>query len=638
MHALLLAAALTAPVTAPPWEIASDLARLAVTTPGDQVLVRSSHCLSGCRYDRSEGGDTRFLRVEGDEQVVFEEPGAGAIVRIWMTHALGAGLPSDPGLRLRVRVDGESVPRVDLPLTALFDGSTPPFVPPLVGDRLASSGGHFSYVPLAYRRGCKVSLTGAEDVRLWFQFTFHRLATSASVRTFRGDEDLAPLRTLLSAEGGDPWTEGAGTLEQRQTTIAPGASEVLRAYAGPGTVTGLRLVLPREAWSTTRLLLDFDGIRRADLAVADFFAAEPAPGARSALVGRDAHDRLYAWFPMPFAQGGALTLRNTGAVAVPVWYEVRRRQGPPLAGSGLFGAAAQRTDETAIGADVPLVDLRGTGRWVGLFADLQSVGTPLREYLEGDERVFVDGSPHPALYGTGVEDLFGGGFYFDEGPFRLATHGAPSHDQTQSGEDRTTMYRLLLADAVPFASRLRAGLEGGPTGELALRARRVVWYYQRAEPTLVPQRLLLVGDEDSRAAAQYAVDGRESCGVRSGAWEGEPPVWLEEIACARARGASRFAFHLPGRPAALRLRRRFDATGGEQAAEVLVNGVRVGAFAAVEPNPFRPFREIDLDLPPAVVPADGRLRFEIVPAAGPPFTEIRGELWASPFARAPAPP
>lgn len=629
MHALLLAGALAAPLPAAPWDVATDLARLAVSAPGDQVLLRSSHCLSGCRYDRSEGGDTRFLRIEGDEQVVFEETGAGAIVRIWMTHALGEGLPRDPGLRLRIRFDGETAPRVDVPLAALFDGRTPPFVPPLVGDRAVSSGGHFSYVPLPYRRGCKVSLTGAHEIRLWFQFAFHRLASPAAVRTFRGDEELAPLRALLAADGGDPWAD-AGTLEQRQVTVAPGATEVLRAYDGPGTLTGLRLALPRAAWSTTRLVLDFDGRRRVDLPVADFFAAEPAPGARSALVGVDAHERLYAWFPMPFVQGARVSLRNPAGAPLTVWYEVRRRQGPPLPDSRLFGASARSDHETAIGADIPLADLRGTGRLVGLFADLQSVDVPLREYLEGDERVFVDDSRHPALYGTGVEDLFGGGFYFDEGPFRLATHGAPSHDTTPSGEDRTSMYRLFLTDAIPFTSRLRFGLEGGPTGDLALRARRVAWYYQRGEAALVRRRELVVGDEASRAAAQYTVDAPETCRPRSGAWEGEPVVWSEEISCQRGRGVSRFVFHLGARPEALRLRRRFDATEGEQAAVVSLNGVRVGGFPAVEPNPFRLFRESDLDLPAGLVSGDGVVRVEIAPTAGePPFTEMRWELWTS---------
>lgn len=635
MHALLLAGAFTAPVSLPPWDVAGDLARLAVTVPGHQVLLRSSHCLSGCRYDRSEGGDTRFLRVEDDEQVVFEEPGAGAIVRIWMTHALGQGLPRDPGLRLRIRFDGETAPRIDVPLAALFDGSTPPFVPPLVGDRTVSSGGHFSYVPLPYRHGCKVSLLGASEVRLWFQFSFHRLASPAAVRTFRGDEALGPLSALLAADGGDPWGAGAGTLEQRRLTLPPGGTEVLRAYDGPGTVTALRLALPGAALGTTRLTLDFDGRRRVDMPVADFFAAEPAPGARAALVGVDAEERLYSWFPMPFARGAVLALRNASDAAVSVWYEVRRRPGPPLADSGLFGASARTDHETATSADFLLADLRGAGRLVGLFADLQSVDVPLREYLEGDERVYVDGSAHPALYGTGVEDLFGGGFYFDEGPFRLALHGAPAHEVTASGEDRTSMYRLFVTDAVPFASRLRLGLEGGPTGDLSLRARRVAWYYQRPEPALVRRRELVVGNEASRAAAHYSVAAPETCLARSGAWEGEPPLWSEEVSCERDRGVSRFVFNLGARPAALRLRRRFDATQGEQAAAVFLNGVKVGGFPAVQPNPFRLFREIDLDLPPALVAANGVVRLEVAPAGAAPFTEMRWELWASPAMREP---
>jgi hypothetical protein len=202
------------------------------------------------------------------------------------------------------------------------------------------------------------------------------------------------------------------------------------------------------------------------------------------------------------------------------------------------------------------------------------------------------------------------------------------------------MYRLFLTDAIPFTSRLRAGLEGGPTGELALRARRVAWYYARGEGSLVKRRELVVGDEASRAAAQYSVGAPDTCGPRTGAWEGEPPLWWEEISCERARGVSRFDFHLGARPAALRLRRRFDATRGEQAATVFLNGMRVGAFPAVQPNPFRPFREVDLDLPVDGVPADGALRFEIVPSAGPPFTEMRWQVWASPLpgGRPDAPP
>src|SRR5262245_66603195 len=92
----------------------------------------------------------------------------------------------DPDIRLRVRVDGEALPRIDLPIAELFGGRRPPFVPPLVADRERSSGGYVSYVPVPYRRGCKVSLVGALDRRLWVPFTFQRPPDASRAPTLRG--------------------------------------------------------------------------------------------------------------------------------------------------------------------------------------------------------------------------------------------------------------------------------------------------------------------------------------------------------------------------------------------------------------------------------------------------------------------
>ena len=65
-----------------PWEVWNDLRRVAVIPGGDQVALRSSHCLSGCGLDRHSEGDERFIRLDGEEGVIFEERGPGAVVRI----------------------------------------------------------------------------------------------------------------------------------------------------------------------------------------------------------------------------------------------------------------------------------------------------------------------------------------------------------------------------------------------------------------------------------------------------------------------------------------------------------------------------------------------------------------------------
>lgn len=143
-------------------------------------------------------------------------------------------------------------------------------------------------------------------------------------------------------------------------------------------------------------------------------------------------------------------------------------------------------DPTTPGVDFPLLSLNRPGKWVGSFAKLGSVETSSRIYLEGGERVFLDGSRDPGIYGTGVEDLFDGGFYFDQGVFRLALHGMSYHLAMDSQEDVTAAYRLMLTDAIPFAVGIHAGLEGGPTNSVAMRARTVAYHYTSNQRGLVP--------------------------------------------------------------------------------------------------------------------------------------------------------
>ncbi len=492
LAALAFAADLSAaqPASSPPlpWEIWRDLRSLAVLDPGDQVLMRSSYCPTGCGSDKHAPGDSRFLRTLGEQGVIFEEAGPGAITRIWMTSGDTQSVPLDPAVRIRFYLDGEAKPRIDLPLPDLFSGAAPPFTPPLVGDRLASSGGYFSYVPIPFARSCLVTLTGAESLRLWFQFNFHRhsghvLSGGQAVTTYTGAEDLEAWRALLStAPGADPWPAGAaGPSTQRLFPFAAASERTIYAASGPGLLTRLTLALPRSAWPSTELELRFDGETTVALAVADFFGvgADPRKPTRSLLTGADAQGGLYSYFPMPFERSVEIVLRSTapaGSGDVVVGYGVRRHAEGPLPGSGTFGAQLRVEDPAPAGADLELLRLDRPGKWVGLAAQLGSVATLQRRYLEGDERVYVDGAPEPRLHGTGIEDFFNGGFYFDQGEFGRPLHGMTAH-QTAGGEDRVSAYRLLLADAVPFARELRVDLEPGTTGEVPMRARAVSWYY-----------------------------------------------------------------------------------------------------------------------------------------------------------------
>lgn len=393
-----------------PWEIWNDLGEIARLRLDHQVVMRSSRCPDGCAYDRHSDGDERYIRAIGDEGVIFELEGAGAITRLWMTQGDGGiSHPLDGNIHLRLTLDGAAEPVFDLPLPEVF-GATAPFTPPLAVDRLVSSGGNNSVVPIAFRDGCRLSLVGADEERIWFQVTGHRLASADGVTTFTGTEDLTAWRSLLNSPGTDPWVDGSSHPTISGSAILdPGEIEIVADLVGPDSLTALLLDVPRERWNEVELVLEFDGQRRAEMAIADFFAIgrAGADATRSLLIGADDQDQLYSYFPMPFFRTARIALRLAGAAAEPVGadFVVRWRDEAPTRDSGIFGAQLRVVEPSVAGRDSVIADLKGPGRWVGLFLEAGSIGSQSQAFLEGDERVHADGSRHPVWYGTGVEDF-----------------------------------------------------------------------------------------------------------------------------------------------------------------------------------------------------------------------------------------
>ncbi len=469
-----------------PWEVWRDLASLAVIPEGDRVLMQSSHCREGCAKDRHAPGDNRFLRVEGEEGVIFEDSGPGAITRIWMTQGeSGVSHPLDPEIWIRVVVDGEIV--VQLPLPDFFGGDVAPFNPPLTVNRSRSGGGNISFVPIPYRGACRVSLLGAEDAKIWFQVTHHKLSDSSGVATFTGEEDLGEWRALLDGAGKDPWPGGPHPTASGDLVLRRGNRVVIGAFEGPDVLNGILLRVDRRDWADLSIRLIFDGSVTVDLPLADFFAVGAATRTptRSALLGVGTEEDLYSYFPMPFFERAVVQLsrqRRGGRRKVPVEYAIRRLGRPPSPGSGLFGAQRSVSHRTVDQTGHQVLAVTGRGRWVGLFAELGSLDSGGRDYLEGDEQVYLDGSAEPLLHGTGVEDFIGGGFYFrgtDSVPmvFRRALHGM-TYDRVQpSGESTTGVYRLMLTDAPTWFEKVRVVLESGPVNRTPMSAKTVAYFF-----------------------------------------------------------------------------------------------------------------------------------------------------------------
>ncbi len=104
-------------------------------------------------YDRTGGNDDgfsgkySFVRREPGGLVLADLEGPGAIYRI---HT-----PTPTDDVVEFYFDGEAEPGLRLKVNELFDGTRPPFVAPLAGSGV---GGYTCYVPLTYRRSCKIFL------------------------------------------------------------------------------------------------------------------------------------------------------------------------------------------------------------------------------------------------------------------------------------------------------------------------------------------------------------------------------------------------------------------------------------------------------------------------------------------------
>ncbi|MFD6162502.1 glycoside hydrolase family 172 protein [Nocardia sp. NPDC060256] len=432
-------------------------------------------------YDRS-GGNKDWtggcIDHDGPRCVVAEDDGSGEIDSIWFT--INRGDVTALG-NIRIELDGKVI--LDEPLQSVVDGAYgPPFAFPLVANAKQSPGGVYIKVPMPYRNSMRVSVSNPVD---YYHVTFRHFPNSDGVRTFdRGDLALDVLATLLAAGKRDPKPVALGARTQTRTVAVPADNAVAIAEAaGPGSISALRLRLPAGTDTTgVRLRIRFDGHDLVDSPVGEFFGAGLGPvDVRSLLFASNAEPGgwLSSWWPMPFAHDAAVTLRNnTGSPISGIDAEVvvvpDAQWGPALSGgqAGYFSTRSH-SGPTTPGVDWPFATVTGTGKFVGVSHAMSGrhVDTAMGKdavFMEGDEKVYVDGATIPQLHGTGTEDFYEGGWFFDYGKrYTLPLTGQPTVRMT---DDRcpdycATAYRLMLADAVGYRSSLRFGIEHGPVND-----------------------------------------------------------------------------------------------------------------------------------------------------------------------------
>jgi hypothetical protein len=106
---------------------------------------------------------------------------------------------------------------------------------------------------------------------------------------------------------------------------------------------------------------------------------------------------------------------------------------------------------------------------------------PNRTYLEGDDIGYVNGSGSPQLHGTGTEDFYEGGWYWNRGPFTDPLNGEPSREDGALGCMAVcdSAYRLMIAESIPFTKSINYGIEHGNENTVQAVYSSTAFWYQR---------------------------------------------------------------------------------------------------------------------------------------------------------------
>ena len=270
--------------------------------------------------------------------------------------------------------------------------------------------------------------------------------------------------------------------------IAKGDSAVLLDIAGAGEVRRLWITVAspdRDYLRRIALKMYWDGETNpsVEAPLGDFFGDGFAKKHYTSLLMGESSGGFYCYLPMPFRRHARIVAENgTGKPIDAFYYNIDLVTGLNLPRDiATFHAWWHRDPRTTAKAPHLIMEARGSGWFVGTSYNVQSAAKNL-SFLEGDEIFTVDGEKRGM--GTGTEDYFNSGWYFDEGPYAGPFHGLIIKNDTLG---RIAAYRWHVADRVPFYRSIRVEIEHGTENtEVADYATMGYWYQTEPHAPLPP--------------------------------------------------------------------------------------------------------------------------------------------------------
>ena len=429
-----------------------------------------------------------YLREGPEGWVVFADlEGPGYVSRFWFTGG-------DDRQRFQFLFDNEDTPRIDTEALA-FCGGEKPYVAPLA---MNFPFCWFNLVPIPYRERLVILSQKQPQKeggwpRHFYQINYTPLARDQSVESFPRELSMAD-RTKLHNKLhniGVMWRsgelpsqgEGGGFETARDLEVGPGAVGEIYGADGPGLLSELRVTVdPTSELSpvqenallrSLRLQITWDGAEApsVDVPLGDFFGSVWHETAFTSLWFGKWQSHLYCRLPMPFQKSASIAVLNQSdhPVVVNVYVGVN-----PLPDDGTrwgyLHAAWNRSEPDEVGRPYPVLDAKGRGKFVGCLLAVTGMDKSWW-ILESDETMTVDGAASPQWKGTGLEDYFNGGWYYQN------AHAQPLHGLLFKAPFRTVQYRFHFMDPVVFNESFAMEFEKGPDNASHGWMESVAYYY-----------------------------------------------------------------------------------------------------------------------------------------------------------------
>lgn len=438
---------------------------------GSEVAMLSS-------YDRTGGNDDGFsgkysyIRKEGENRLVMADlKGPGVIERIWT--------PVPTSDTIEFYFDGEEIPGIKMPFEDLF--SSPgkfPFQAPLVGNEV---GGFYNYVPIPYKKSCKIVYLG--DGLKFHQIQYRTFTDKRKVKTFSfnwdGPENAAWEKATQQWTGyheRDKIQNDDVFTIQKNVDIKPGETLKLAEISEGGRIVGITFDHNTEANTENANLIfrarwDDDPGWAFNLPLSHLFGnAFGGQTMNSIPMGFDGRVG-YCHLPMPFDKKAFLEFyylpgesSEQPLLQLKVTIHYTKQPRDPKNEGRLY--TCWRREEPAIGKPYEILNHKGHGHHVGTILYCQSIEKEEKwfttGFFEGDDVTIIDGQVR--MHGTGSEDYFNGGWYgvpdrWDDS-FSLPLHGCLDYSVPLG---RTAAYRFYMADKVNFDHSYNLTIEHGAT-------------------------------------------------------------------------------------------------------------------------------------------------------------------------------